>query len=80
MSKKIYYEPRMTGEKECKDCKRILPVIAFAVNSHNKDGLYNTCRECQREEKKITYRKTHKIGVRKTAAAEIRSRLWPDID
>lgn len=63
---RTHYEPRMTGEKECKDCKRILPVIAFAVCYTNPDGLRNSCRECRSDDAKRSYRKTHEIGKRKT--------------
>lgn len=46
------YEPRLTGTKVCTKCGRELPVICFAVHSHNKDGLQSQCRECNTDDQK----------------------------
>jgi hypothetical protein len=42
-------EPRNSGTKQCKKCLRELPVLAFPVQRHNKDGLCGFCRECVAE-------------------------------
>ena len=49
MSDRIYYPPRMSGTKICPRCKKDLPVIFFAVNRRNKDGLHSDCRKCSSE-------------------------------
>ena len=43
------HEPRLTGEKVCFSCKRPKPVLAFAVDKRNRDGLQGECRSCMAE-------------------------------
>jgi hypothetical protein len=56
----IKHEPRTTGVKVCNKCGREKSVIAFAVDSACADGLYPSCRECQREYNKHYHANTGK--------------------
>ena len=40
------HAPLMAGTKKCARCHEPKPVIAFAVDKTNSDGLYSWCREC----------------------------------
>ena len=35
--------------KKCPKCGRELPTTEFYTNCHNKDGLQDKCKDCQRE-------------------------------
>jgi len=39
-------EPLLNGKKTCNKCHKSKPYISFSVSKHHKDGLSNTCREC----------------------------------
>lgn len=36
----------MTDSRHCPGCDRDLPLAAFGVNRHRKDGTMRTCRDC----------------------------------
>lgn len=44
-------EPIMHGTKTCSSCRKELPVLYFTVHRTAKDGLYSSCRECNRASK-----------------------------
>ena len=48
------------GYKKCSRCESVLPATSehFHVNNHNKDGLYTYCKECCREIRGVTTRRT----------------------
>ena len=35
--------------KKCSKCGRVLPTTEFYSNKHNKDGLQDKCKDCQRD-------------------------------
>jgi len=43
--------------KVCPKCGRELPTTEFYGNKHNKDGLQDKCKDCQREWNRESYRK-----------------------
>lgn len=42
-------EPEIIRTKKCPKCGRELPTTEFYTNRHNKDGLQDKCKDCQRE-------------------------------
>ena len=50
---------RSMEEKECKRCKRPLPISSFSLNKYrNTVKLRNTCRQCRNEDR-IRWAKSH---------------------
>lgn len=46
----------MTDSRHCPDCDRDLPLTAFGVNRHRKDGTMLTCRDCTNARRRAWYR------------------------
>ena len=42
-------EPEIIRTKKCPKCGRELPTTEFYTNCHNKDGLQDRCKDCQRD-------------------------------
>lgn len=64
------HEPTMTGTKVCTKCERELPVIHFAVNRKNSDGLHSQCRDCL-SEKKLEWYKEKKKPTKKLSRKRV---------
>lgn len=54
------HEPRLTGTKVCTKCAKELPVICFAVDAKNLDGLQGQCRDCLSDYNKQRYKEKEK--------------------
>lgn len=59
--------------KKCPKCGRVLPVTEFYTNCHNKDGLQDKCKECQREWNREYQRR--KAKEKKIAALNIEDKV-----
>lgn len=42
-------ESTVVQTKLCPKCGKVLPTTDFYANSHNKDGLQDKCKECQKK-------------------------------
>ena len=59
--------------KKCPKCGRELPTTEFYTNCHNKDGLQDKCKDCQREWNREYQRK--KAKEKKIAALNIEDKV-----
>ena len=59
--------------KKCPKCGRELPTTEFYTNCHNKDGLQDKCKDCQREWNREYKRR--KAKEKKIAALNIEDKV-----
>ena len=59
--------------KKCPKCGRELPTTEYYANCHNKDGLQDKCKDCQREWNREYHRR--KAKEKKIAALNIEDKV-----
>ena len=65
----------MIQEKSCSRCGQSKPLIYYAVNKKNKDGLETFCRPCKSGINSVRYRNSPKPKLKKRINAECRNRF-----
>jgi hypothetical protein len=56
-------------EKQCPDCKQVLPVEMFSKNKSKRNGLHSHCKACDGERRRNWYAKTGKQWTKDYAKA-----------
>ncbi len=56
-------------EKPCSHCREVLPLDAYNVNKHAKDGRHAICRECNKAKARVR-RATVKAATAEVATKE----------
>ena len=64
--------------KQCRLCKKILPLFSFSKNKAAKDGLQNKCRSCDNDYQKV--RRIEKKEQRQEYSKEYRKKKSNDLD
>ena len=70
------------GFKRCCTCKEIIPITCFNKSRSREDGLKQSCRECQKKEKKKYRDKLKKLGFKigsKSKCKDTITRLLKDV-